>query len=120
MIRWTEVFLINSGEGGGGRLDAGRLSSSPLHHVPNDDDHDVALGGHPDPTRTDEGVAQAVSVALLPHLPTLNQEQLSPLAVRVCLDLDPDNVSVCVCVCGVCLLCVCGVCVRERECVHGA
>ncbi len=114
LIRWSEVFLIDSEEGGGGRSAAGRLSSSPLHHVPNDDDHDVALGDPPDPTRAAELVARAVSVALLPHLPTLNQEQLSPLAVRVCLDLDPDNVSVCMCLrclSAVCLWCVCA---RER------
>ena len=49
LIHWSEVFLIDSEEGGGGRSAAGRLSSSPLHHVPNDDDHDLALGDPPDP-----------------------------------------------------------------------
>ena len=122
LIHWSEVFLIDSEEGGGGRSAAGRLSSSPLHHVPNDDDHDVALGDPPDPTRAAEEVARAVSVALLPRLPTLNQEQLSPLAVRVCLDLDPDNVSVyvyaCVCMCLRCLSAVCLWCMCTRERMH--
>jgi len=67
LIRWTEVFLINTGDKG-----------TPTH------------GDPPDPARAAEGVARSVCVALMPHLAQLKQEGLSPLAVRVCLD--PDNV----------------------------
>jgi len=67
LIRWTEVFLINTGDKG-----------TPTH------------GDPPDPARAAEGVARSVCVALMPHLAQLKQEELSPLAVRVCLD--PDNV----------------------------
>jgi MAD (mothers against decapentaplegic) interacting protein len=67
LIRWTEVFLINTGESG-----------TPTH------------GDPPDPARAAEGVARSVCVALMPHLAQLKGEGLSPLAVRVCLD--PENV----------------------------
>jgi len=67
LIRWTEVFLINTGEAG-----------TPTH------------GDPPDPARAAEGVARSVCVALMPHLAQLKGEGLSPLAVRVCLD--PENV----------------------------
>lgn len=67
LIRWTEVFLINTGDKG-----------SPIH------------GDPPDPARAAEGVARAVCVALMPHLLQLKEEGLSPLAVRV--SLEPDNV----------------------------
>ena len=43
-----------------------------------------------DPSRLASHVAKAVCVALLPHLDKLREEELSPLAVRVCLD--PENV----------------------------
>ena len=54
--------------------------------------------------------------------PTLNQEQLSLLAVKVCMNLNPDNVSVYVrvyvCVCGVCCVFVVCVCERENACME--
>ena len=62
LIRWTEVFLLATG----------------------------GAGAEQDPARAAEGVARAVCVALLPSLPKLKQEQLSPLAVRV--STSPDNV----------------------------
>ena len=49
------------------------------------------LGDAPAPARAAEGIARAVSVALLPHLQALKEEGLTPLAVRV--TLDQDNVS---------------------------
>ena len=48
-------------------------------------------GDAPAPARAAEGIARAVSVALLPHLQALKEEGLTPLAVRV--TLDQDNVS---------------------------
>ena len=66
LTRWTEVFLIKTG-----------VESGPR-------------GREADPTRVAEGVARAVGVALLPALPKLREEGLSPLAVRV--SLDQDNV----------------------------
>ena len=44
-----------------------------------------------DPARVASHIAKAVCVALLPHLAKLKEENLSPIAVRVCLD--PENVS---------------------------
>jgi len=44
-----------------------------------------------DPARVASHVAKAVCVALLPHLSKLRAEDLTPIAVRVCLD--PENVS---------------------------
>lgn len=67
LIRWTEVFLINTGDKG-----------TPTH------------GDPPDPARAAEGVARSVCLALMPHLAQLKGEGLTPLAVRVCLE--PDNV----------------------------
>ncbi len=49
-------------------------------------DRDIFL----DPARVASHVAKAVCVALLPHLAKLKEEDLTPLAVRVCLD--PENV----------------------------
>jgi hypothetical protein len=78
MDRWTEVFLIKTGAEGGPR------------------------GRETDPARVAEGVARAVGVALLPALPKLKEEGLSPLAVRI--TLDQDNVSVSSLFCGFFLL----------------
>jgi len=69
LIRWTEVFLINTGERPGATTN----------------------GDAPAPARAAEGIARAVSVALLPHLQALKEEGLTPLAVRV--TLDQDNVQ---------------------------
>merc|ERR1719219_2883461 len=66
LIRWTEVFLINTGERPGATTN----------------------GDAPAPARAAEGIARAVSVALLPHLQALKEEGLTPLAVRVTLDQD--------------------------------
>jgi len=65
LIRWTEVFLINTGEAG---------TPPP--------------GDPPDPARASEGVARATCIALLPHLSQLRKDDLSPLGVRVFLDQD--------------------------------
>ena len=51
----------------------------------------ISSGDAPAPARAAEGIARAVSVALLPHLQALKEEGLTPLAVRV--TLDQDNVS---------------------------
>ena len=53
--------------------------------------HKIFTGDAPAPARAAEGIARAVSVALLPHLQALKEEGLTPLAVRV--TLDQDNVS---------------------------
>jgi hypothetical protein len=44
-----------------------------------------------DPSRLASHIAKAACVALLPHLGKLREEDLTPLAVRVCLD--PENVK---------------------------
>ena len=44
----------------------------------------------PDPSRITSHIAKAISMALLPNLKQLKAENLSPLAVKVCLD--PENV----------------------------
>lgn len=65
LIRWTEVFLINTGEAG---------TPPP--------------GDPPDPARSSEGVARATCIALLPHLNQLKMDDLTPVGVRVVLDQD--------------------------------
>lgn len=65
LIRWTEVFLINTGEAG---------TPPP--------------GDPPDPARASEGVARATCIALLPHLNQLKMDDLTPVGVRVVLDQD--------------------------------
>ena len=70
MIRWTEVFMLPSNKEKSG----GSEYSDP-----------------PDPSRLTSHIAKAISMALLPHLKQLKIQDLSPLAVKVCLD--PENVS---------------------------
>ena len=83
LIRWTEVFLINTGEAGtpppgnASRLDVTSLAEPPQ-----------CPGDPPDPARASEGVARATCIALLPHLSQLRKDDLSPLGVRVFLDQD--------------------------------
>jgi hypothetical protein len=70
MIRWTEVFML----------------PSTKEHSDNTTDYTEP----PDPSRITSHIAKAISMALLPHLKQLKQEDFSPLAVKVCLD--PENV----------------------------
>ena len=66
MIRWTEVFML----------------PSTKEHSDNTTDYTEP----PDPSRITSHIAKAISMALLPHLKQLKQEDFSPLAVKVCLD----------------------------------
>ena len=69
MIKWTEVFILPSSK---------ECSENADFNEP------------PDPSRITSHIAKAISMALLPHLKQLKKEDLSPLAVKVCLD--PENV----------------------------
>ena len=69
-IRWTEVYMLPKNAENNGVADY----SDP-----------------PDPSRISSHIAKAISLALLPHLNQLKNQELSPLSVRVCLD--PENVS---------------------------
>ena len=69
MIKWTEVFILPS-----------------LKECTENADYTEP----PDPSRITSHIAKAISMALLPHLKQLKKEDLSPLAVKVCLD--PENV----------------------------
>ena len=68
MIRWTEVFMLPSN----------KITENVEYTEP------------PDPSRITSHIAKAISMALLPNLKQLKAENLSPLAVKVCLD--PENV----------------------------
>ena len=69
MIRWTEVFMLPNN----------KITENVEYIEP------------PDPSRITSHIAKAISMALLPNLKQLKTENLSPLAVKVCLD--PENVS---------------------------
>ena len=69
MIKWTEVFILPSSK---------ECTENNDYNEP------------PDPSRITSHIAKAISMALLPHLKQLKKEDLSPLAVKVCLD--PENV----------------------------
>ena len=68
MIRWTEVFMLPNN----------KITENVEYIEP------------PDPSRITSHIAKAISMALLPNLKQLKAENLSPLAVKVCLD--PENV----------------------------
>ena len=70
MIRWTEVFMLPS--------------------TKENSDNTTDYNEPPDPSRITSHIAKAISMALLPHLKQLKNEDLSPLSVKVCLD--PENV----------------------------
>ena len=70
MMRWTEVFMLPSNK--------------------ENSDNTTDYNEPPDPSRITSHIAKAISMALLPHLKQLKNEDLSPLAVKVCLD--PENV----------------------------
>jgi len=70
MIKWTEVFILPSSK---------ECTENADYTEP------------PDPSRITSHIAKAISMALLPHLKQLKKEDLSPLAVKVCLD--PENTS---------------------------
>lgn len=77
LIRWTEVYVLpNTRE-----TDPSARSTSSAEDFLDP----------PDPTRITSHIAKAVSIALLPHLKHLKSRDLSPVAVRVCLD--PENVN---------------------------
>jgi len=69
MIRWTEVFMLPNN----------KITENVEYIEP------------PDPSRITSHIAKAISMALLPNLKQLKAENLSPLAVKVCLD--PENTS---------------------------
>ena len=69
MIKWTEVFWLPGNK---------------------ENTNNTDYTEPPDPTRITSHIAKAISMALLPHLKRLKMEDLSPLAVKICLD--PENV----------------------------
>ena len=72
MIKWTEVFILPSSK---------ECTENNDYNEP------------PDPSRITSHIAKAISMALLPHLKQLKKEDLSPLAVKVCLDPETDGAN---------------------------